>query len=263
LAQTLQNAWRVYQAELEVAIANQQREELARQREDFVSRLTHDMQTPLVAANRMLTLFLEGVYGDTSPEMQSAIPVIIRSNENLLQMVNNLLEVYCHDSGYKQLNFIPCDLSELLQEVIQALMPLAQEKELVLTSHIEKAVNSHLQSNTTVLGDRLELRRVFINLVGNAIKFTDEGVVSLHLTGADSPQGLVTLEIQDTGPGISPDDQATLFERFRQGKHRRSKSGLGLYLSRRIVEAHQGTITVRTEVGKGSTFTVFLPAHLN
>jgi two-component system, sensor histidine kinase and response regulator len=249
LIQMLQTAIRLHQAEQEAAIANQQREELAKQREDFVSRMTHDLRTPLIAANRMLQLFQEGIYGEITPEMNKAIAVIVRSNHNLLEMVNNLLEVYSLEAGYKQLNWTKVDLRDIIQEVVQELIPLAEEKQLVLTVNIDENANSF------VMGDYLELRRVLINLVGNAIKFTDEGSIQIELTGDNSS---VILAVHDTGAGITPEDQGMLFERFRQGKHKRSTSGLGLYLSRRIVEAHQGTIAARSEVGRGSTFTVCL-----
>ncbi|GFE68647.1 hybrid sensor histidine kinase/response regulator [Chroococcus sp. FPU101] len=251
LVQTLQSVMRLHQAEQEAALATQQKEELAKQREDFVSRMTHDLRTPLIAANRMLQLFQEEVYGDITPEMDKAIAVIIRSNHNLLEMVNNLLEVYCHEAGYKQLNFTNVDLEEVISEVVQELNPLAEQKHIALTAYIDDNANS------VVMGDRVELRRVFINLVSNAIKFTDEGYIKIELTEHDS---LVTVHVQDTGSGIRPEDQAVLFERFRQGNHKRSTSGLGLYLSRRIIEVHQGTITVQSEVGKGSIFRVQLQA---
>lgn len=249
LVQTLQSVMRLHQAEQEAALATQQKEELAKQREDFVSRMTHDLRTPLIAANRMLHLFQEEVYGDITPEMDQAIAVIIRSNHNLLEMVNNLLEVYCHEAGYKQLNFTKVDLEEVISEVIQELNPLAEQKHIALTAHIDDNANS------IVMGDRVELRRVFINLVSNAIKFTDEGYIKIELTEQDS---LVTVNVQDTGSGIRPEDQTVLFERFRQGNHKRSTSGLGLYLSRRIIEVHQGLISVKSEVRKGSIFTVQL-----
>jgi signal transduction histidine kinase len=254
LVQSLQNALRVYQAELDAAIAREQKEELARQREDFVSRMTHDLRTPLIAANRMLELFREGIYGDISLDMDKAIHVIVRNNQNLLEMVNNLLEVYCHEAGDKKLNFTTVDLQDVVEEVVQELIPLAQEKNIALT------VKTSDRGSTKVKGDRLELRRVLTNLVGNAIKFTDAGYINVRLIETDSNNSTVTIAIEDTGAGIAAEDLPTLFERFRRGKHRRSTSGLGLYLSRRIIEAHQGTIAVESELGKGSIFWIRLPA---
>jgi signal transduction histidine kinase len=231
-----------------------ERDEIARQRQDFVSRLTHDLRTPLVAADRMLLLFQEGALGNLSDQMQEVIEIMARSNSNLLAMVNTLLEVYRFEAGRKTLAFQPVNVSQLLEEVSEELSSLAAQKEL--------AVNLDLGEDSgisKVMGDRLELHRLFTNLIGNAIKFTDTGSVTIRITPATASDEYITVEVADTGPGIPPEEQATLFERFRQGSHKSSGSGLGLYLSRRIVEAHQGTILMNSEVGKGSVFTVRLP----
>lgn len=238
-----------------------ERDQIARQREDFVSRLTHDLRTPLVAADRMMALMLQGTLGELSPQMQEALATMERSNQNLLTMVNMLLEVYRYEAGRKSLSFAPVDLPELVQEVIKELAPLAIEKGL--------ALNVDSEGDAKVLGDRLELHRVVTNLIGNAIKFTDSGSIQVRLlpkfavpsnhSSGNSAKNWVSLEIQDTGVGIPLEEQAMLFESFRQGNHKRAGSGLGLHLSRRIVEVHNGTIEVVSEPGKGSRFTVYLP----
>jgi len=132
LEQLLRNVIRLYQAEQDVALAKQQREELLRQREDFVSRLTHDLRTPLVAADRMLHLLQEKTFGPITPETQEALACMQASNQNLVQMVNTWLEVFRHEAGYKTLTFLKCNLYELVQEVVSELMPLALEKKLQL-----------------------------------------------------------------------------------------------------------------------------------
>ncbi|HBE52991.1 MAG TPA: hybrid sensor histidine kinase/response regulator, partial [Cyanobacteria bacterium UBA11369] len=240
-----------------------ERDAIARQREDFVSRLTHDLRTPLIAADRMLQLMLQGALGELSPTMQEAISTMTRSNQNLLTMANTLLEVYRYEAGRKTLSFSPVDLRDLLKEIIQELSPLANDKKLSLTLGLSEN-NSNHPDQFTVAGDRLELHRVFTNIIGNAIKFTDTGSIDVRLKNANSSPNParreVTVEIQDTGPGIPKEEQAWLFERFRQGRHKHSGSGLGLHLSQRIVEAHQGTIQVKSEVGKGALFVISLPA---
>jgi two-component system, sensor histidine kinase and response regulator len=268
LAQVLRSAIRLYQAQMKTELAEQQKEHLARQREDFVSRLTHDLRTPLVAADRMMSLFQEGAFGDVSSEMQEVLITMIRSNKNLLQMVNNILEVYRHDAGRKTMSFEPCNLRHLIEDIVQELSPLAYERGLTMQ------VDFAEQTEGKVMGDCLEMRRLLINLVGNAIKFTDTGYVVIRLTEADKPlDGLegqpeqivhcAVIEVEDTGSGIEEAEQTTLFERFRQGNHKRSGSGLGMYLSRRIVEAHNGAIEVKSELGKGSLFTIWLPINQN
>ncbi|MBD2521249.1 hybrid sensor histidine kinase/response regulator [Nostoc sp. FACHB-133] len=244
-----------------------ERDEIARQREDFVSRLTHDLRTPLVAADRMLMLFQQGALGTLSPQMQEVITIMARSNINLLTMVNTLLEVYRFEAGRKSLAFQPVNLGRLLEEVTGELAPLAQDKTLSLNLDFTEESN-------TVMGDRLELHRLFTNLIGNAIKFTDSGSVTIRFTsqrqfdkssqsqlsGKSNSVEYISIEIADTGPGIPTEEQSTIFERFRQGSHKSSGSGLGLYLARRIVEAHQGIILLNSELGKGSVFIVLLPA---
>lgn len=238
-----------------------ERDLIARQREDFVSRLTHDLRTPLVAADRMMSLLLQGALGDLLPEVSEAIATMVRSNNNLLDMVNTLLDVYRYEAGRKTLNLIPVDVRHLMTEVVQSLMPIAVDKGLALQTNLE-ADSSPLE----LVGDRLELHRVFTNLLGNAIKFTDQGTVTVELsqqTLSNNGQAAewVQVQVADTGPGIAPEYQPSLFEPFRHGNHKRSGSGLGLHLTSQIVKAHHGSIKLKSEVGQGSTFIVQLPCH--
>jgi len=253
LNQAMRNALRIYEAEEEVAIAKQEKEQLARQKEDFVSRMTHDLRTPLVSVNHILELFQEGLYGEITPEMSRVIHVIIRSNTNLLEMVNNLLEVYCYENGEKTLNFTKLKIIDILEEVCQQLTPLAREKGLELSLNAENAGEIFLT------GDRLELRRVFTNLIGNAIKFTQKGDVKIHLIPATEEDTFVTIVVEDTGIGISAEELPRIFERLYSSSPDSSNNGLGLYLSRRIIDAHGGTIAVTSELERGSSFSVRLP----
>jgi signal transduction histidine kinase len=240
-----------------------EQQKMARQREDFVSRLTHDLRTPLVAADRMLGLFQQETFCKISPEMKQAISVMIRSNQNLMQMVNTLLEVYRMEAGKKTFNDEVCNLPEIVQEVVSELAPLADEKNLYVK--VDTSGLEHNQKDPgVVMGDALELRRIFNNLLGNAIKFTDTGGITITIDESADATGKtwVSIAVEDTGYGIAPEDQATIFERFRQGRNKRSGSGLGLHLSHRIAEAHGGNITLASEQGKGSVFTVRLPKNM-
>ncbi|MDY6781472.1 MAG: hybrid sensor histidine kinase/response regulator [Cyanobacteriota bacterium] len=219
------------------------------QRENFVHCLTHDLRTPLVAADRMLGLIEQGVFGEVSSEMSQAVATVISSNQNLLSMLNTLLEVYCYDVGKKVFSFIDFSMSELIEEVTRELSPLAKEKGIELRAKVGDGVGE-------IKGDRPELRRVLTNLIGNALKFTDSGFVELR---ANSDGQKLILEVEDTGIGISAEDKARLFERFRQGNHLRSGSGLGLYLCHQIIQSHEGAIDVTSEVDKGTLFTIRLP----
>lgn len=228
---------------------------LIQRREDFVTRLTHDLRTPLIAADQFLKLLQKGVFGNTLSAMRESLEQMAQSNQTLLSMVDTLLEVYQYEAGGKTLDFFVVDLWELCQQVVQELMPLADVKQLTLKAVLAKGTEASL---ARVRGDRLELRRLLTNLVGNAIRFSDAGSVEVRLNS--TIQG-VTIEVEDTGIGMNPEEQLLLFDRFRQGKHQRRGNGLGLYLSRQIVEAHQGNISVSSTVGKGSIFTVYLPVQ--
>ncbi len=246
--------------------------EMIRQRDDFVARLTHDLRTPLVAANRMLSLSLQGVFGEPPEPMVEAIENVITNNENLLQMTNTLLQVYRHEAGQKKLVRSPLSIYVLAKEVVQELKPLADEKDILLAletrpHHADKEENANEDpvSSYRTEGDHIELRRLLTNLLGNAIKFTDEGSISVSLsinpeTCDKFPSSeAIEIAIKDTGAGIDKEAQEKIFEWFYQGDHMRAGSGLGLHLAKRIAEMHHGTLTLESELGQGSTFTLALP----
>ncbi|MBD2166113.1 hybrid sensor histidine kinase/response regulator [Calothrix membranacea FACHB-236] len=233
-----------------------ERDHMASLREDFASRFTHDLRTPLAAANRVLKLIREGLFCTVTSDFAKVIDTMIGSNEDLLIMVNNLLEVYRHEAGSKTLKVSTFDIQELVGEVTQELKPLAEEKNLVLKAELLENLNVEPETLTTVIADRIEIRRVLTNIIGNAIKFTETGHINVRV---NVDKNNVIINIQDTGPGISQKHQAILFERFRPGKHLGSGSGLGLYLSRCIIESHQGSLDVESEPGNGSIFTICLP----
>ena len=219
------------------------------QRENFVSCLTHDLRTPLVAANRMLDLLAQQVFGDVTCEQKEAISNIVSSNQNMLEMLNTLLETHQYELGQKALSFITVNLQQLIKDVVTELQSLAIEKGIKLITEIN--------TNTSeIKGDRLELRRVVTNLLSNAIKFTDAGTVKISLTENEFQ---VIIKVEDSGIGISKQDRETIFQRFHQGNHRRAGKGLGLYLCQQIIHAHRGQITVDSELNKGTIFTVVLP----
>ena len=225
---------------------------MIRQRDDFVARLTHDLRTPLVAANRMLSLCTQGVFGEPPDDMAEAIENVVVNNENLLQMTNTLLQVYRHEAGQKKLVRSPISIYSLAKEVVQELKPLADEKALSLKlvaqpndapakqsteaiadkDEAKENVKKMEQSYFTE-GDRIELRRLLTNLLGNAIKFTDSGSISVLLSVNQKPPIEITsaqaieLAVQDTGAGIEPEARDKIFEWFYQGDHMRAGSGLG------------------------------------
>ena len=234
---------------------------MVKQRDDFMARLTHDLRTPLVATNRVLELCLQGAFGNIAEEAKAALTNTIANNTHLLAMVNTLLEVYRHDAGQKLLSLSHFSLRSLCAEIVQELAPLANAKGLGLVLEENNEENSPSQDEEQdeyrIEGDRLELRRLITNLVGNAIKFTDRGRIVVRLQSMTDEA--VAIEVEDTGPGIAEKDLRQIFEWFRQGDHMRAGSGLGLHLAQRIAHLHGGQITAHSTLGEGSVFQLTLP----
>jgi two-component system, sensor histidine kinase and response regulator len=169
LAQILRNAVRIYRTEAEIAL----------QRADFITHLTHDLRTPLVAADLMLKLFQKGTFGELPPEMSAPLTALIRSNQNLLDMVNTLLEVNCYDAGAKVIAPIVCQIWEIATDVVEELQALANEKGLELK--LTLIGSPDVAERLLAMGDCREIRRMITNLVGNSLKFTESGYVELSL----------------------------------------------------------------------------------
>lgn len=235
-----------------------QRKEIERLREDFVSTLTHDLRTPLLSSIQTLTFFLDGTIRESplGAKQTELIGMLINSNKEMLGLVNVLLEVYKYEAGRQKLVFDRVDLGALISTVCRELDALAQSRRQTLSIAVPEGA-------TLVWGDKQELRRVIVNLVGNAINYTQtDGSIQVRL---ESNGKSVTACVEDNGRGIPAQDLPTLFQRFSQGTSRKrsSGSGLGLYLSRQIIEAHQGSISVDSQEGQGSCFRVKLPSYAN
>lgn len=226
--------------------------EMERLRDDFVATLTHDLRTPLLAAIQTLKFFLDGSLGSLEDKQKVLLSTMQKSNEDLLGLVNALLEVYKYESGKLNLcktNFL---LKDLITQCYNELAPLAKNK------NIEFNLNFGPEDDLTISADRGEIRRVITNLCGNAINYTNLGGKIEIDVKEDS--GDVIFSVTDNGNGIPSEDIPSLFKRFSQGTStkRSTGTGLGLYLSRQIVEAHGGKIWLESKVSKGSEFSFLL-----
>lgn len=226
--------------------------ETERLRDDFIATLTHDMRTPLLAAIQTLKFFLEGAIGELDEKQKVLLSTMLHSNEDLLGLVNALLEVYRFESGKLTLCKTVFQVKDLVEQCYSELTPLAEKKNLNFTLKFELPDDLHITA------DRGEIKRVITNLCGNALNYTNKGGEIKILAKAQN--GDFIFSVSDNGNGIPKSDIPNLFKRFSQGTamKRSTGTGLGLYLSRQIIEAHNGKIWVDSKVDKGSEFTFLL-----
>ena len=225
---------------------------------EFLSTMSHELRTPLTYIIGMSATLLRWSFGDLSDRQRSYLNTINQSGEQLLDIINNILELAKVESGQRLLEAGEVSLSELCDSVIEAYDDLAQSRQVVLS------LDSKLTPDEDLFwADEERLRQVLSNLTENAIKFTPEqGTVNLIVWR--EPQQ-VLFQIEDTGIGIAESQQDSLFEKFKQLESPFSRqypgAGIGLAMTKHLVEMHSGTIQVESQVGSGSTFTVCLPVR--
>lgn len=246
----------------EEAIAQQKaqlqaQEKLARVREDFVSTLTHDLKTPLLGAIETLKALQQEQFGAVTAVQQKVFSMMARSHQSTLQLVETLLDVYRNDTEGLRLNLEAVNLATLAEEVIATLIDLATTRRVYISLGYGE---SEFRRSTWVEGDALQLQRVFSNLLINGINHSPRGGKVEVVLESESAYHVV--KVIDNGPGITEDELPYLFERFYQGQSDRQAkgSGLGLYLTRQIVEAHGGTIWADNRKPQGALFGFKLPA---
>ena len=227
------------------------RKEADQLRDDFIATLTHDLRTPLTAAIQTLNFFLDGSVGEINDKQRMFLTTMKKSNEDLLGLVNTLLEVYKYDASEIDLYKTEFDFKSLVEQAYSELKPLADNKGIDFSVVYET-------EDLKIVADRTAIRRVICNLCGNAINYTNNKgkiVVTVKTQERD-----LIFTVQDNGNGIPQEDIPKLFNRFSQGtsKKRSTGTGLGLYLSRQIVEAHNGKIWLESKVNKGSEFSFLL-----
>ncbi|MDX9714124.1 MAG: PAS domain-containing sensor histidine kinase [Dissulfurispiraceae bacterium] len=240
--------------------ANQRLMELDRLKTLFVASMTHELRTPLNAVMGFSTLLNDGVYGELSDDQKEALIKVLKGGQQLLDLVNDAIDVTKIEAGQLEQQISDFDLHDLLVEVQLKFKDYASEKGVEL--NIEPA-------HKLMHSDRRRIHQALLNLVDNAIKFTEQGSVTISASGLDEPgdDEKVAVSIKDTGVGIREHDMKELFVPFSKlGMAERRMShgtGLGLYLTNKIVEeALHGKISVKSEFGKGSDFTVVLPVRL-
>lgn len=224
----------------------------AMQLEDTVSAMTHDLKTPLIAAETSYKHFLDGTFGKLTDRQKEIIELLSKSNENALNLVKNLLSVFQYESQSYKLYLESISINEIINKAVSMVKPLLDEKDIKLKKP---------DVNFQFICDAFEIERVIINLLSNAVKHTSRSGY-IEIKAIKDEEGKVLISIEDTGIGLETEDLTTFFERFWQSKRTSEKSqstGLGLYLCKQIIDAHKGKIWAESEVGKGTKISFEIP----
>jgi signal transduction histidine kinase len=232
-----------------------QAHELIQLKSDFVALVAHELRSPLTSITGYVELLLEGPGGASAETQRESLGIVKRNADRLLQLIDDLLDIARLEAGKIELRRTKLDLARLMQEVINALRPQIEAKGQRLTIDLAEALPA-------VSGDADRVTQSLTNLLSNAHKYTPAGG-SIAIT-ARGEEGRMRVNVQDTGIGISSDDQARLFTKFFRAENRMTQgvsgTGLGLAITRALVELHGGDITVSSALGRGSTFSFTLPA---
>ncbi|HQV32384.1 MAG TPA: ATP-binding protein, partial [Calditrichia bacterium] len=241
-------------ASAELKAANQRLQELDRLKDDFVSTVTHELRTPLTSVRAFSEILHDNADLDLS-QRQHFLSIIIKESERLTRLINQLLDLQKIESETMDWHLSPLDIREIIQDAVNATSQLMKEKGVILTEVIPS-------QPVMVHGDRDRLIQVMLNLISNAIKFSDadNGKIDITLEVEDEQ---IRVDVRDNGIGIHKEDQELIFQKFRQVHHAESGrpggSGLGLPITQRIIEYHQGEIWVKSKPNKGATFSFNLP----
>jgi PAS domain S-box-containing protein len=233
---------------------NERLRDLDRVKDEFVASVSHEVRTPVASLRAYCEYLSDGDAGTLNHEQQQCLDVIHRNAERVLGLVNDLLFLSGNDAGTMRLDLSTVDLAAVAAEIIEGFEPIARESQI--------AVRLHRSGLTVTTADRARLAEVVDNLLSNALKFTPpHGAVSVHVTGAGDS---LVVRVEDTGSGVPAGEERQIFERFYRASNARKAavpgSGLGLAVSKVIVEAHGGTIGVQGTPGSGATFWFELPA---
>ena len=230
--------------------ANIKLEQLDKAKSEFISIASHQLRTPLSVIKGYVSMMLEGLWGEVSPEQKRHLEMVYLSNERLIKLIEDLLMVSRIEAGRLEFNFQMISLSDIAESVVNELKSLADKKGLYLNYEKPKTALPKVKA------DPLKIRQVVMNLIDNAIHYTEKGGATVRLK---QEKDKIILSIKDTGVGIPEKEKLTLFEKFSRGKEisklHTEGTGLGLYLAAKLVNAHNGKIWAESEgEDKGSTF---------
>ncbi|HZM36973.1 MAG TPA: PAS domain-containing protein [Burkholderiales bacterium] len=241
-------------AELDLQRAREQAEAASREKSQFLANMSHELRTPLNAIIGFSEVLKEGMFGELNAKQAEYVTDILESGQHLLSLINDVLDLSKIEAGRMELDLSEFALATAIERAASLVKERAQRHGVRLQIDIPPGIGS-------VIGDERKVKQIMLNLLSNAVKFTPEGgtvIVSARLRDEAAE-----ITVRDTGAGMTPEDQAALFQEFRQvGRDSTRKAegtGLGLVLTKRFVELHGGTIRVESAPGKGSAFTITLP----
>jgi signal transduction histidine kinase len=229
----------------------QQIEAASQHKSQFLANMSHELRTPLNAILGYTELIVDEIYGAVPEKIREVLERVQQSGQHLLGLINAVLDLSKIEAGQLGLTLADYSMQEVVFSIVTAVEALAAEKGLTLQVSVPPDL-------PTGRGDEQRISQVLLNLVGNAIKFTDVGEVSIQVTAAEE---IFTVAVSDTGPGIAAADQQKIFEEFHQANSAQKQrgTGLGLAISKKIVDMHGGRMWVESSLGKGSTFWFTLP----
>jgi two-component system, NtrC family, sensor kinase len=234
-------------ADLEIASQHKSR---------FLAHMSHELRTPLHAIVGYTQSILDNVYGDIPQKVRENLGRVQYSSKHLLSLISAVLDISRIEAGRFELSIAQYSLLSMVKTVVIAVENLAAAKQLKV--HVTAAADLPIGQ-----GDERRLTQVLLNLVGNAITYTESGEIGIEVSASE---GLFTIAVTDTGPGIAPEDQQRIFEAFEQAhasaKRIQGGTGLGLTIAKTIIELHGGRIGVKSSLGKGSTFWCTFPVRV-
>jgi GAF domain-containing protein/anti-sigma regulatory factor (Ser/Thr protein kinase) len=238
----------------EIEDKSRQLEAASRHKSEFLANMSHELRTPLNAVIGFSEVLLQRMFGDLNAKQDEYLKDIYASGQHLLSLINDILDLSKIEAGRMELAPAPFHLPSALENAVTLVKERAGRHGITLQVDVDPRLGE-------IVGDERKVKQVLLNLLSNAVKFTPEGGrISLR---AGRKDGLVAIAVSDTGIGIAPEDQAAIFEEFRQVGHDETRkqegTGLGLTLAKKFVELHRGQIWVESEPGRGSTFTFTLP----
>jgi signal transduction histidine kinase len=240
----------------EIEDKGRQLEIASKHKSQFLANMSHELRTPLNAVLGYTELILDNIYGEAPEQMRAVLGRVQANGKHLLGLINDVLDLSKIEAGQLVLSLNDYSIKDMVHGVYVAVEPLASSKKLAFTVELPPDL-------PVARGDDRRLTQVLLNLVGNAIKFTDHGEVAIKVFATD---GTYTIAVRDTGPGILPTDQEKIFEEFQQVDSSQTKAksgtGLGLSIAKRIVEMHGGRLWVESSPGCGSTFAFAVPMRV-